>query len=182
MSLTVIMEKTRRLLDLEAMIADAQSVLAELERERALLSEVQIPELMVEEGLDYLGLDDGRRLSVKPVIRASIPTLAGIAKERDAAKREDMQARRDAALAWIRAHGHEGLLRVTVEAAFGPGEEAAARACADSLAVTASRGVTYDETVHASTLAAFVRERLEAGDALPLEAFSVVQQRRTEIK
>lgn len=68
--------------------------------------------------------------------------------------------------AWLRAHNFGSLIKRTVAASFGKGEDKKAQALIKTLQ-TRKVPFTAKEAVHPSTLAAFVRESIGAGRALP---------------
>jgi hypothetical protein len=181
LSLQVIMEKVHELLAVQAELEVARARVRGLEADEARLSEREVPELLEAEGLAGLHLDDGRELTTTSTVRASIPSPSGISRERDPLRREAMLARREEAIKWLVDNGHDGLLKTELSLGFGRGEldraEEIARALHDQ-----GFDAELTETVNANTLSAFVREQLEAGAALPLEALGVALQRSVKIK
>ena len=142
---------------------------AEVEQKRAKdalkkIQEVTIPELMDEAKLSEFKTESGVKISVKENIRASI----------SAANRPD-------AFAWLREHGHEALIKRQVTVMFGKGEDATA---AEAIKALEERELPVDDksSVHAQTLAKFIREKLEAGEEVPMELFGVFRQRVSTVK
>lgn len=76
------------------------------------------------------------------------------------------EVNRAAAFAWLRKNKLDSIIKRTIDIAFGMGEDKKAAAIAKLLT---SKRVPFEsaESVHANTLRAFVRERLEEGKALP---------------
>lgn len=181
MSLTVIMENVTQLLEVQDKLIEARQAVEELEREEDRLSTFIIPELLEAEGLEGLALEGGRSLSVSQTIRASIPTLAGIRRERDAGRAHSMMARREEALKWLVSAGHDSLLKTEVDVAFGRGEAEEANKLLQALTVQGFEAELV-ENVKPQTLSALVREQLEAGADVPTEALSVSVQKKTVIK
>lgn len=181
MSLTLIMEKVGELDAIRGRIEQAQTDLAGLVDQEAALSERVIPELLEAEGLEGLALEGGRSLSVSQTIRASVPTLAGIRRERDAERARSMSARREAAIAWLVAAGHDSLLKTEVDVAFGRGEASRASELIQALTEQGFEAELV-ENINPQTLSALVREQLEAGAEVPTEALAVVVQKKTVIK
>lgn len=70
------------------------------------------------------------------------------------------------AFAWLRKSGFGSLIKHTVKMAFGMGEDKKAMMI-EKLLVSKRVPFEAGESVHPSTLRSFVRERLEAGKALP---------------
>lgn len=128
------------------------------------LAERQIPEAMDACGMETLTTRSGLHLSVKETIRASIP-----------------KAKADAALSWLRDNGHASLIKRTVSAQFGKGEDEWAQGIHQELEQQGC-AVKDDEKVHPQTLAAFVREKLENGEDVPQETLGVHRQRVAKLK
>lgn len=181
MSLSEIVGNVTKLRELRGDIKRATADLEKLTVEEDRLSTIVIPELLEAEGLGGLSLDDGSELEVSQTIRASIPTLAGIRRERDGERARSMMNRREAALQWLIAAGHESLLKTEVDVAFSRGE---ADRASELLQALSEQGFEAElvENVNAQTLSALVREQLEAGVDVPTEALSVIVQKKTVIK
>ena len=139
---------------------------AELEQAKADLrkiAEQELPELMDEVGLEDFKTKSGLKITVKETIRASI-TKANSSK----------------AFAWLRSNNHASLIKRIVSTPFTTGEDEKASSLITTLK---EQGFEFDdkESVHASTLSAFVREKLREGEEIPLELFSVHRQRATKV-
>jgi len=148
-TLTALMVAANQLLDADAAVvhADAQVALA---RETArVLREETLPNAMLELGLDSFQLDNGTHVALKQDVYASIT-----------------KAQREAAFAWLVAHDFGGLIKTEVVVPFGKGQ----RDEAVALQATLPRA-QLDETVHPSTLKAFVREQLADPDEFPMDLF-----------
>lgn len=128
------------------------------------ISEVDIPTLMDSIGMAQFTLRTGVVISVEEVIRASIPKAQSLA-----------------AFAWLRANNSEALIKREVSVSFGKGENDAAEKLLTELS---SQGlpVENNESVHASTLSAWVREKLKNGIEIPIELFGVFRQRVSKVK
>lgn len=107
-----------------------------------------IPDLMMSIGMSEVTLSNGRRISLKPDIHASV------SKERMAA-----------ALAYLRANNMDSIAKqfIKLDVAF-----------AEAIEQT-GMPFTREATIHPSTLLAFVKERLAAEDntTFPRELFGV---------
>lgn len=121
-----------------------------------------LPGAMDEVGLEEARLLDGSRISIEKKVRASIPV-----------------PRRPEAYAWLRERGHD-IVKNEVVTSFGKGEESGAEGL---LAELQARGlvVAREESVHPSTLGAFVREQLREGAEIPLDLFGVFEYREAKI-
>lgn len=143
----------RAMVDADASVEQAEASLKEAKERARILREETIPSAMQELGLEELKLDTGQKLSVKQDVYASIPS-----------------AQKDAAFQWLEDNGFGGLIKVEVAADFRKGE---ADQAAELFKELQQRGlqVGLDQSVHAQTLKAFLREQLAAGTNVPLDLF-----------
>lgn len=137
----------------------AQKVQAELDETRGALA-AGLQEL----GLKGLDLASGQRIELQEVVSASIT-------DENAAD----------AHAWLRQHNLGDLIKNVVTVSFGKGEDGYAQLLLKVVRDLQDReelrcgGVEQKEGVHTSTLRAFVKARLAAGEDLPLDLFKVYQ-------
>lgn len=143
---------------IEAELSAAQKVLSDL-------AERQVPELMDSIGIEEFTTRTGLKISIKEVIRASIP-----------------KANEVRAFAWLRANGSGALIKRNIVASFGMGEDDQADHLLDIMQEEHIEGVSDKQSVHPSTLSSFVTKRLEAGEELPIELFGVHRQRFAQVK
>lgn len=146
-------EKVRRL----------EEELDEAKRELFNIGSRDLPNRMDEIGMKEFLLDSGERIQVRRVVKASIPAKL-----------------RNEAFAWLRENGHGDLVKNEVKALFGRGEDDKARALLEFLQ---KKGMNVDqkESVHAGTLAAFVREQLKNGVDVPHELLGVFEYMETKV-
>lgn len=130
------------------------------------ISEHRLPELMEEAQMDSFKTKDGLSITVKSVIRAGIP------------------AKNPApALAWLEDNGHGSLVKREFKIDFGKDEDAwANKFQADLQKRKKAVRCNIKKSVHPQTLQAFIRERLEAGDDIPMALFGAVQQKFTKVE
>jgi hypothetical protein len=162
-----------QLSDLAALLGEVQDVEEEIgelertlkERQKALwyLQTEILPEKMDEIGMKCFTLQDGRKVEVLDAVKASIP-----------------KAKRLAAHQWLRENGHGSLIKNVVKATFGKGEDKMAQKLRVDLEA-AGYLTDQDESVHASTLKAFVREQLEQGAELPADLLGIFEYRTTKV-
>jgi hypothetical protein len=147
-------------------IAQAEAGVKALKEKERELSEKRIPDMMLALRLKTVTTDTGKKLAIKEDVAGSLP--------------KDFN-QRTWALNFIREHGGEELIKHEVSASFGKGEEHAAKAL---LKLLQERGDKHKDEVgiHPQTLGAWVREKLKAGESLPLENLGMYQYRKTEIK
>ena len=156
-------ELCRTQLTLESEIASTEEKLKQLEGQHRVLSEVTIPDLLMELGIETLKLNDGTKVECKTFYNASIS--------------ED---NRDAAFSWLREHKFASLIKREVKCMFGMGEDEKANA---TVAQLAAQGLNPADksSVHPSTLKSFVKEQIEGGTNLPTDLFGVFVGKRTKL-
>ena len=160
-------EICNKLLKVEGTIGNTEERLKRLKDQRRELSEQTIPDKLTQLGVTDIKLTDGSRISAEPFYSARI--------SKD--KLEDAHA-------WLRDNGHGDIIKNTLTLTFGQGDDAIAKELGELLA---SKGHLPEqkETVHPSTLRAFVKEQIESGngefDQEIQKKFSVYQGKRTKI-
>lgn len=157
-----------RQLDLEHLIEEAEESLKSLKEQHRAVSENDLPEAMEEAGMMEFKLKDGRKVTVNRKYHASIP-----------------KAHQSQAFRWLREHGHDGIIKRDITLKFGKGDDELARKIRDLLSDELGDetvGIADKEHVHHSTLRAFVREQIEAGEDLPMDEFGVFIRTVAEIK
>ncbi len=127
------------------------------------LAEKDIPELMDSLGVAEFKTTAGFKIKITETIRASIP-----------------DANKPAAMAWLDAHGHGGLIKRSIVVAFDREQQEAAQELQAELE-TKFENVKSDLKVEPSTLRAFIGEQLEKGEPIPLQLFGAWQQRIAKI-
>jgi predicted nuclease with TOPRIM domain len=123
-----------------------------------------LPAAMEELDIEKLTLNDGSEISVKPIYAASIP-----------------KDRRDEAYDWLREHGDGDIIKNNVTITFGKGEDQDAQAF---MVMCGDQGFTpqQSEKIEPMTLKAWLREKVEAGDPVPLDLFGAFISQRARIK
>jgi predicted nuclease with TOPRIM domain len=123
-----------------------------------------LPAAMEELDIEKLTLNDGSEISVKPIYAASIP-----------------KDRRDEAYDWLREHGDGDIIKNNITVTFGKGEDQDAEAF---MLVCGNQGFTPQqiEKIEPMTLKAWLREKVEAGDPVPLDLFGAFISQRASIK
>ena len=128
------------------------------------LTDEDLPSTMADLGLSKFSLDDGSTVEVKPTYGASI-----LVKDRPAA------------YDWLRDNGFDDIIKNIVSCQFGRGEDDQASAFH---AFASQQGYPTDqnESIHASTLKAFVKERIETGEDFPHTLFGAYVGQRAIIR
>jgi hypothetical protein len=147
----------------DAEVVKANEALALVKGEADKLRSTTIPNLMQRLKMESFRLEDGSEINVKKDIKCSLS-----------------EERKPAGLAWIREQGHGGIIKTEVVLSFGKGEEAKAK---EAEKLLREKGFTPDvgDSVHAQTLKSFVKERMEAGDNIPLATFGVFEFKEAKI-
>lgn len=166
-----------------ALEGEVAALEADLKARKAKLAEVQerkLPDLMFEIGIKEFVLTDGRRLTVKDMVVASIPSKSAIDKAKDE-ERGPMLARQGEAFKWLEKNGHGDLIKNDLVIGFKKGEAKQAKALVTELR---KRGINVEvnRSVNPQSLGAFCREQLAAGKALPLDVLGVHQGRKAQLK
>lgn len=146
-----------------ALVADMKDSLKAAQEDLLRLQRVDMPELLNEYGLTGARLLDGSEVVLAEGVEAKIT-----------------DENRAAALAWLDEHGYGGIIKTEVTAAFPREEREAALQLASFAAEVAEASIK--ETVHPATLTAFIKERMAAGEALPLDLFAIVPYQFAKIK
>lgn len=144
----LLIKQRARCEDLEEQAKQAKAAWTRTEQE-------DLPAAMMEAGLQELTLKDGSKIKLQEDCKAGLT-----------------EATRMPAVAWLLEHGFGGMVKTNVAVEFGRGEHDEAE---QALAALAAKypGATMQEAVHHSTLKAFVKEQLAAGNAIPMDLFNV---------
>lgn len=156
-----------QLIDKEALIAEKQEELRQLQTEYRQIAEVDLPTVMEEIGMADFTLSDGRKVEIDVSFHASIT-----------------EANRAAAFKWLRENNRGGIIKRAVSMEFGKGEDDKAQKYVDWLKKKypdREDKIKDAESVHPQTLKAFVREMMEEGEELP-ESISVFRKTEAKIK
>ena len=160
-------EHVPRFLRIGGMIGNTEERLRKLKEQYRQLSEEDLPQKMAELGMQDMRFEDGSRITVDMFYATRIN-----------------KNNRDAAHAWLREQGHGDIIKNQVSVSFGKGEDDTAL---ETMTLLEKEGLFPDqkESVHPSTLKAFVKERIESGDNAftpdTQKLFSVYQGKRTKI-
>ena len=148
----------------EEVISDLEEVLKTTKAKLLKLTDEDLPALMEEMGISSLTLDDGSVVKVTRTYGGSI-----------------LVENRPKAYEWLREHGYDDIIKNTVMCQFGRGEDDRAKGFAE---FAAEKGFAPEQKteIHSQTLRAFVKERIEKGDAFPMELFGAYIGQRAIIK
>ena len=162
--LTSLASLARKIQEEEKNIATLEETLKEAKKKLLKLTDEDMPAVMQEVGMNKFELDDGSTVEVKPTYGASI-----------------LVDNRPQAYEWLRENGYDDIIKNNVIFSFGRGEDDKASAFK---AFAAKEGYVANQKteIHSQTLRAFVKERVEAGDAFPMELFGAWVGQRAVIK
>lgn len=150
---------------LEDQIENISLTLKELTEKLTLIAQTKLPQAMQAVGINKFTTKDGFAIEVKPFYSASI--------------KEDNQ---EACFAWLKASGHDDIIKNEVKTTFGRGEENLAMKVVETLNLM-HIPCTNKKSVHPQTLSAFVREQVESGNPdFPLNTFNVFIGQKAKIK
>ena len=156
-------DKVQQLKNLEDEIRNAEEGVKKLKEQARIISELEIPSMMKEMNITKLKLSDGESVEVGKFYSASIPA-----------------EKQDEAFTWLRNNGLGDVIKNDITVTFGRGEDNKAAPYA-----VLARGQGFEPVqkigVHAQTLKALVRERIEAGLDVPSDLFKPYEGNRTKI-
>jgi hypothetical protein len=156
-------DKVQQLKNLEDEIRNAEEGVKKLKEQARIISELEIPSMMKEMNITKLKLSDGESVEVGKFYSASIPA-----------------EKQDEAFTWLRNNGLGDIIKNDITVTFGRGEDNKAAQYANL-----ARGQGFEPVqkigVHAQTLKALVRERMESGLDVPSDLFKPYEGNRTKI-
>lgn len=154
----------------DAAVERMEAELKEAKERARQIRENDMPELMLSLGVkEYTSLSTGVKFKLREEVRASFFV-------KDHSKREP-------AFEWLRANGHEGLIKNTLTASFGKDQEAMADRFAEFVAkFDGPVDMSRKKDIHHQTMLAFLREQLREGENVPLELFGATIQKIVDVK
>lgn len=129
--------------------------------------EKKMPDILMEIGIDEIKLSTGERLKVATFYSASL---------------SDENPLKEEAFKWLRANGHDSIIKNTVNGTFGKGQEKQADEAFKLLAEKYPTIFSKKSGVHPMTLKSFVKELCEAGTPPPAEPFKLFIGKKVTIK
>ena len=153
----------KQVTQLDKKIDDWEGQIKILKDQRKRITHDRIPGLMDEMGVEKIEVE-GASVSCKPVVHASIPV-----------------PRKEEAFNWLRENGLDDIIKNDVVVTFGKGEDNIAGNLVGQLQEKGFDPRTKTH-IHASTLKAFVKERVTAGKHIDLDMFGAFVQTAAEIK
>ena len=149
---------------LEKEVEDTEEALKRKQEELRKVQEDLLPTAMAEAGMKSFTLDNGAKITIKDDIAASIP------------KDRTMEA-----YGWLRDNGFGDIIKNTVSVDFNKEEDDQASALLDYCREH-MYPATNKQSVHASTLKAFLKEQMAHGVDVPLDLFGAFPYSKAVIK
>jgi len=153
--LSIVSTLANKQLKLATEVAELEANLKAKKEELRLTSEQELPDAMQQAGLTQIKLSSGENISINEFYNAHIS-----------------KANQEKAYGWLVANGHEGLIKNEVLLKFGREETGVVD---ETVSALQSRGLSPEvrQSVHPSTLKAFVKEQVTTGNDIPTEPFGI---------
>ena len=153
--LSLVSALANKQLGLAKQLEELEASVKAKKEELRLTSEQELPDAMQAAGLTQIKLSTGENIAISEFYNAHIS-----------------KANQEIAYKWLLANGHEGLIKNEVLLKFGREETAVVN---ETVAALKSRGLAPEirQSIHPSTLKAFVKEQLTTGNDIPTEPFGV---------
>ncbi len=179
--LSALSAMSQRLIELKEKEKDQAEILKEIKGEIMAMESRDLPALMDELGVKEFILVDGSQITVNAVIRASIPALGSIRREKDPDKKAELQHRYNSAIAYLRNKGAGSLVRNTLTADLGKDSDDFADKAVHALAKIGIKS-SCDVLVNAQSLSAWVREKIASGNELDHDLLAVYSGQQAKLK
>jgi predicted transcriptional regulator len=147
----------------ETEVANLEAKLAAAKADVERIAEEEIPELMAEIGMAEFKTASGFTVSIDRKVYAKIPKY-----------------RMGEAVQWLDDNGEGGMVRRKVIVDFNRDQEDAAAELAEDLE-SKYAAVAQDYSVHSSTLKAWAKRKIEAGEELPEDLFGILTKQVAKI-
>jgi len=129
------------------------------------LSEVKIPDIMVDIGMSEFRLTSGYKLKVNPVLAVTLP-----------------KDRVDKAEEWLEDNGHAGMVKNVVEVYIPKTADASVRVRLSEYLDSMKLDYQEKKSIHYQTLNAWGRSMDSEGEVIPEDIFNVYRSYATKIE
>jgi flagellar hook-length control protein FliK len=162
--LTIVSDLANKQLKLATQVAELEADLKAKKEELRLTSEQELPDAMQQAGLTQITLSSGEKIAINEFYNAHIS-----------------KANQEKAYEWLVTNGHEGLIKNEVLLKFGREENEVVN---ETVYALQARGLSPEvrQSVHPSTLKAFVKEQITGGNDIPTEPFGIYIGTKATIK
>jgi hypothetical protein len=157
----------KRAREIELQISVLTEQMKKLGEEHKTITEMKMPEILMEIGIEEFKLTTGEKLKLSTYYSASL---------------SDENPKKEEAFAWLRANGHDAIIKNVIAGTFGKGEEKRAEEVFEKLNELAPDTFSKKSGVHPMTLKSFVKELCEAGTPPPAEPFKLFIGKKVTIK
>lgn len=142
--------------DCKGKISDLENALRELKKDEARIETEDMPELMRELDMKSFTLTDGTKIDVVEDLMCGIT-----------------EANRDDAHSWLRDNNFGGIIKTILSQRYGSGEHQIATDNAAAILQLTGRPAEVQESIHAGTLKAFLKEQRAKGTKIPEKLFGL---------
>lgn len=163
-SIKKLVECCERAIKADEYILALEEKLKTAKERRQHIIEFDIPEIMDEIGMAEFKLSNGKKITIKDIIAASIPVSC-----------------KDDTFSWLEEHNYGDIIKTQLQIKFNREEHEKAKELARDL-MGEQYNVSVSSAVHPQTLKSFVKEQLEDGQELPKNLFNVYLSRQAVIK
>lgn len=153
-----------RQLNLEGDIKEMEEALKKLGEDLRRVQEVDLPNAMAEAGMKAFTLNNGAKITIKDDVAVSIP-----------------KDQKHEAYQWLRDNGFGDVIKHNVVVEFGKEDDEAAIRLMQYCEKQGKRAEDQ-QSVHAQTLKALVKEQLANGKEIPLDLFGAYPYSKAVIK
>ena len=162
--LSIVSALANKQLQLATEVANLEAELKAKKEEFRTTSEQELPDAMQAAGLTQIKLNSGENISINEFYNAHIS-----------------KANQEVAYQWLIENGHEVLIKNEVLLKFGREESVVVE---ETVSALQSRGLSPEvrQSVHPSTLKAFVKEQFVSGNDIPTEPFGIYIGTKATIK
>tara|TARA_R110002167_G_scaffold93122_2_gene249844 strand:+ start:39710 stop:40261 length:552 start_codon:yes stop_codon:yes gene_type:complete len=147
----------------ETFAVEAMAIAKLRQQEADHIANVLIPELMEELGMEEFKTTSGIKLGIRDVYRASIPA-----------------ARREEAYAWLDSQNEGSMIKHSVVTGF-PRDRAEAAETLRAKLEAEGYTVKSAQKIEPATLKKWVKDRLEAGEVVPMDLFGAARFKQAKI-
>lgn len=161
--LSELIDAAQAQLAIEKYIEETEARLKDKKESLRKLSQETLPNMMAEIGLESFTLPGGYKVNIDNIVYAKLPTNPY------------------EAFTWLRTNDMDGVIKTQLILNYGKGEDDKVEAIKEALAQLGEQP-EVKSTIHHMTLKALVKEQIENGTGIPLEAFGAGTIRTSVIR
>lgn len=180
-NISVIVKHAVKMRDLALRILIDEEAIKKLKEQFAEIEGSLLPDAMTAAGIQDFTLNNGDKLKVKPVVKASLPTQININKQKDPEKKVEMQERLEAGVEYLRDNKAASLVKNQLVIDITAGMDNLATDIIERLKEEYNVEAERNVSVNTQSLSAWAREKLKAGTDIPHETFAVFSGRKATI-